>query len=577
MTPEHDSPTILVVDDSEDDFLLIKRQIQKVWPKAELLHTPDESALAAALATQPDLVICDYSMPQLTHDKAIELVQHAHPETPLILLSGLASDALGVQAMHDGVNDYVEKAKPERLIPAVRRELDTHRLRQDKKQLEHAHRKAAFFDASTGLLNRQGLEKALSGMRIEAATQSTLHLLSINLSKNQSRAPEIDPRTRRNALEKIIQRTRETFHGQVVCRWSDNLLVVVFNHAAFDSTNQNASDRLAELEFDLNKPFLVDQVPVRPNLRFGLARPGLDGSNAAELVSHAQAVCAVLEASNSGLFQALEVSVHMQARRRKSIEFGLAKGIENNELVLDFQPIENLHTGKICGVEALVRWTHPELGRIMPSEFIGVAEDAGLIEALGDWVIHHAAAQVLELHARGHKLWCAVNCSVGQLLNPEFSAKATHTIRSLGLDPKWIEFEVTESAAIDDMPKTVEALNGLKAAGASVAMDDFGTGYASLNYLRQLPVDALKIDKSFVMGLLDDEDSHKIVKAVIDLAHALELVVHAEGIETAEQRQRLIEMGCDRLQGYWFSKPLNADALLAWLETPAEIALDSNG
>lgn len=576
MTPDHDSPTILVVDDSEDDFMLIKRQILKVWPKAELLHTPDESALGAALENQPDLVICDYSMPQLTHDKAIELVQRAHPDTPLILLSGLASDALGVQAMHEGVNDYVEKAKPERLIPAVRRELDTHKLRKEKRQLEHAHRKAAYFDSATGLLNRHGLEKALSGMRIEPSSQSTLHLLSINLSKNLSQGPGIDPRMQRNVLERIIQRARETFHDQVVCRWSDNLLVVIFNHAAFDGTVQSASDQLAELEFDLNKPFLVEQVPIRPNLQFGLARPGLDGLNAAELVSHAQAVCAVLQAQNSGLFQALDTTVHALAKRRKSIESGLAKGIENSELVLDFQPIEDLHTEQICGVEALVRWTHPELGRIMPSEFIGVAEDTGLIEALGDWVIQHATKQVLELHDKGHPLWCAVNCSVGQLLNPEFSAKATTMIRSLGLDPKWIEFEVTETAAIDDMPKTVAALNGLKAAGSSVAMDDFGTGYASLNYLRQLPVDALKIDKSFVMGLLDDENSHKIVKAVVDLAHALDLVVHAEGIETAEQRQRLMDMGCDRLQGYWFSKPLDAQALLAWLEASERIPLNSD-
>jgi hypothetical protein len=153
---------------------------------------------------------------------------------------------------------------------------------------------------------------------------------------------------------------------------------------------------------------------------------------------------------------------------------------------------------------------------------------------------------------------------------------AVGQMQALGLDPKWIEFEVTETAAIDDMPKTVAALNGLKAAGSSVAMDDFGTGYASLNYLRQLPVDALKIDKSFVMGLLDDENSHKIVKAVVDLAHALDLVVHAEGIETAEQRQRLMDMGCDRLQGYWFSKPLDAQALLAWLEASERIPLNSD-
>ena len=255
----------------------------------------------------------------------------------------------------------------------------------------------------------------------------------------------------------------------------------------------------------------------------------------------------------------------------------MTKGTESNELVLDFQPVEDLKTGCICGVEALVRWTHPELGRIMPSEFIGVAEDSGLIDALGDWVIESASRKVLELHKRGHMLWCAVNCSAGQLLNPEFPAKAKNAVRNAGLDPKWMEFEVTESAAIDDMARTVEALNKLKAEGSQIAMDDFGTGYASLNYLRQLPVDILKIDKSFVMDLLEDQNSHMIVKAVIDLAHALGLIVHAEGIETAEQRESLIQMGCDRLQGYWFSRPMDLQTLLNWLEKPAVPSSNSNG
>ncbi|HEX4842481.1 MAG TPA: EAL domain-containing protein [Limnobacter sp.] len=566
MMSHHEAPKIIVVDDSDDDFLLIQRELFKAWPQAEVLHANDVQALQAALEEHvADVVICDYAMPSLTHEQVADMIARLRPQTPLILLSGLASEAVGAQAMHAGVRDYVEKSKPQRLIPAVRREIHTHRLQREKLQLEQAHRRAVYFDAATGFLNRQGLVKTLSGLTGGPQAIQELCLLTINFSRNQARGPEVDPRIRRNMLEKIVNRVREGFGKHILCRWSDNLMVVVTDQINWSAKAEDTAEQLAQIEGQLNRPFLIEHFAVRPHMRLGLARPGMDGTHAAELVTHAQAVAHVLEAEGQDLMGACDATVHDKAKRRKKIELGLAKGIECNELVLDFQPIEDLRTGKICGVEALVRWTHPELGRIMPSEFIGVAEDSGLIDALGDWVIRNATEKLLTLHRAGHALWCAVNCSAGQLLNPEFPSKANASIRNAGLDPRWIEFEVTESAAIDDMQRTVDALLALKQAGCKVAMDDFGTGYASLNYLRQLPVDVLKIDKSFVMDLLNDQSSHMIVKAVIDLAHALGLIVHAEGIETEAQRSTLLEMGCDRLQGYWFSKPLALDTLLEWL------------
>jgi diguanylate cyclase len=578
MTTDQEAPRIIVVDDSDDDFLLIKRQITKAWQSAVIRHAHSEETLKQTLEDiEPDLVICDYSMPQLTHEKAIGLVQEMRPDTPMILLSGLASDALGVQAMHEGVRDYVEKSKPERLIPAVRREIHTHRLHREKLQLEQAHRRAVYFDAATGFLNRQGLVKTLSGLRSAPNETHELCLLSVNVSRNQARRPEVDPRIRRNMLEKIVERVRETFRQDILCRWSDNVLVVLTNKLDWSRERAAIADTLCNFEAELNRVFMVENIAVRPNMRLGLARPGLHGQHAAELVTHAQSVAHVIESQSLELLNVLDPEIHELAKRRKTIELGLAKGIESNELVLDFQPIEDLKTGHVCGLEALVRWTHPELGKIMPSEFIGVAEDSGLIDALGDWVIDSTSQAILRLHQQGYPLWCAVNCSAGQLLNPEFPAKAEQAIKNAGLDPKWIEFEVTESAAIDDMARTVEALNKLKEQGSQIAMDDFGTGYASLNYLRQLPVDVLKIDKSFVMDLLEDKNSHMIVKAVIDLAHALGMVVHAEGIETAEQRASLIQMGCDRLQGYWFSRPMDLPALEVWLsQRTATAPLDSN-
>jgi len=577
MMTDQEAPIIIVVDDSEDDFLLIKRQLLKTWQTATVRHAHCETSLRQALdELQPDVVICDYSMPQLTHDRTIELVTHLRPDTPVILLSGLVSDAMGVQAMHAGVRDYVEKSKLDRLMPAVRREIHTHRLHRDKLLLEQAHRRAVYFDTSTGFLNRQGLAKTLSGLRDKTGDSVSLSLLSINVSRNQARSREVDRRVRRNMLERMINRLKDTFRQDILCRWSDNVFVVVTSKLDWSAPRFDITDVLCGIEADLNRPFQVDNIAVRPNMRLGLARPGLHGEHAAELVTHAQSVANVIESDNLELFNVLDDEVHDLARRRKTIELGLAKGIENNELVLDFQPIEDLKTGRICGVEALVRWTHPELGRIMPCEFIGVAEDSGLIDALGEWVIESSSRKLLELHAQGHMLWCAVNCAAGQLMNPDFPAKADQIIRATGLDPRWIEFEVTESAAINDMSRTIEALNKLKANGSQIAMDDFGTGYASLNYLRQLPVDVLKIDKSFVMDLLEDKNSHMIVKAVIDLAHALGLTVHAEGIETAAQRDSLLQMDCDRLQGYWFSKPMDLQALKEWLKQAPALPLNAN-
>ncbi|MCQ8897351.1 EAL domain-containing protein [Limnobacter humi] len=564
------SPCILIVDDSEDDFVLIARQLHKTWPTASLFHAADKAALVDALQQHDaDVVICDYSMPELTHDHAADLLEQYRPGTPLILLSGLATEAHGIAAMHAGVRDYVEKSKPERLVPAIRRELDTLRLRREKHLLEQAHRRAVYFDASSGFLNREGLLKALSGLMVNHAQGQDLCLFSIQLSRHQMRGMELDPRARRNMLDRVVGRVREVFPNDILCRWSDTTLVVVSNGFDWAHPDNALLERLSTVETQLNRPFLIENISLRPRMRLGLARPGRDGAHAAELVTHAQAVAGVLELRAFELFRAVESEVHSLAKRRRTIELGLAKGIENHQLVLNFQPIEDLKTGQVCGLEALVRWTHPELGLIMPGEFIQVAEDTGLIEALGDWVIRSAARHVKAFHTAGHPLWCSVNCSVGQLMNPDFPAKAVASIRDSGLDTHWIEFEVTESAAIDHMDNTVAALNQLRAAGCSIAMDDFGTGYASLNYLRLLPMNVLKIDKSFVSDLLDSPSSRKIVQAVIDLAHALSLVVHAEGIETAEQRQALVDMGCDRLQGYLFSKPLGADALLCWLNKGA--------
>jgi EAL domain-containing protein (putative c-di-GMP-specific phosphodiesterase class I) len=551
MTINMDKLKIIVIEDSQDGFLLIQNEIINVWQTALIKHADNEETLCQYLKVfEPDLVICNYCTPHLTHAQATSLVEQIRPDTPMILLSGPISDALVLKAMLNGMRE---------------RGIHSARQHREKLLLELAHQRAIHFDSTSGLLNRQGLIKTLSELAKKPDLCANLCLISVNLSKNQARQSDLDPRVRRNMLEKILMRLNETFKQDILCRWSDSVWVVLTNKLNWLNGNSEVIETLSGFEANLNRVFIIENISVRPKLQMGLARVGVHGWHAAELVTHAQSVAHVIESQNLDLIQVQDPLIHELAKRRKTIALGLAKGINNHELVLDFQPVEDLKTGQICSLEALVRWTHPELGKIMPSEFIQIAEDSGLIDALGYWVIESVCTNLLALHQQGHLLWCAINCSAIQLLNPDFLIKTEQIIRKSGLNPEWIEFEVTESAAINHMTRTVNALNQLKNLGASIVLDDFGAGYASLNYLRQLPINILKIDKSFVMDLLEDRNSRMIVKAVIDLAHALGLKVQAEGIETPEQRESLIQMGCDRLQGYWFSKPLSREELSQWL------------
>lgn len=568
------SPRIVVVDDSEDDYFLIARQITRELPQARLSHAIDFHALLSALDQGVDLVVCDYSMQELTHDQVVDLVSGYQPAIPLVLMSGLATEALGVRAMNAGVRDYVEKSRPERLIPVILRELNTRKLHHNLHQLEKAKNEAALVDQATGFLNHAGLKEALQDVLDSPQIRNDVCLLSIHLENGAKRPGVAESDRIRSLQDELILRVKNLFAEDLICKWADKLYVVVIDQLDWESSDHVSSSgelspsqgqRLFEIERALHLPQLLGTLPIKPDVRIGLARLHRDGTAAEELIDHAQSVASVLNKQGLELAKCLLPKTHDLAKRRRAIQTGLATGIENDELTLMYQPIEDLGAKKVSGLEALVRWEHPELGLIMPDEFIEVAEDSGLIESLGLWVIGKASQSLLSLHGSGFNLWCAVNCSASQMLKKDFAQEALSRIIDTGLNPEWIEFEITESAAISDMVATVEAITTLREAGCKVAMDDFGTGYASLNYLRRLPIDVLKIDKSFVMDLEESDKSRKIVRAVIDLAHALDLTVHAEGIENEAQRKSLIEMNCDRLQGYLLGKPMEFAQLNTWL------------
>jgi EAL domain-containing protein (putative c-di-GMP-specific phosphodiesterase class I) len=234
--------------------------------------------------------------------------------------------------------------------------------------------------------------------------------------------------------------------------------------------------------------------------------------------------------------------------------------------VLHYQPAIELDTGQVCSVEALVRWCHPVHGMLPPSEFIELAEVSGTIQPLTRWVIERAVSTIAEWSASGLDLPVAVNLSVRNLYDLELPAWLDHLLADYGVSADRLVLEITETELMDDPLYAMEVLGKLKALGASASIDDFGTGYSSLAYLKDLPIDELKIDRSFVGTMVTDESDLTIVRSIIDLSHNLGLDVVAEGVEDEATLERLAEMGCDRAQGYLLSRPMPAEALRAWAD-----------
>ena len=320
-----------------------------------------------------------------------------------------------------------------------------------------------------------------------------------------------------------------------------------------------AADRIQEV---MTAPFKLSDLEIKVECAIGLALMQ-DGQEAEELFRHAQ--FAVKQAKAAGAPQVYQPEEASQARRRFSIETELRRALERDELNLFYQPLINLQSGKVSGFEALARWTHADRGEISPTEFIPVAEESGLILTLGRWAMDKAAHTLAEWDkANGSPIpaYVAVNLSAIQVARDNIAEVVASALRSTGLSGNRLTLELTESSIVQDPGRAQRVFEALKALDATVAMDDFGTGYSSLAYLQRLPIDVLKIDRSFVTGMMRDPDSVAIVRAVLSLADALGMSTTAEGIETVELATTLATLGCSSGQGYYFAKPLEAAAAL---------------
>ena len=326
----------------------------------------------------------------------------------------------------------------------------------------------------------------------------------------------------------------------------------------------------------LAEPFPLQDKPLQIACSIGIVvHP--DQGEADKLVANADAAMYIAKRAGGANYVLFESHMGADVAAQLRLQSDLRRAVELNQFELYYQPKVDGRGNRLSGVEALVRWNHPELGLIGPTQFIGLAERFGMIVRLGDWILDEACRQIAQWRAQGVVMPVAVNLSVMQLREGDFVERVEQTLARHAVPASLLLCEITESVAMEDIRATHRTFEGLARAGVFLSIDDFGTGYSSLSHLRKLPARQVKIDRSFVQDLQSKDDARAVVDAVIRLAHALGLSVVAEGVENEAQRDILQAMGCDELQGFLYSHPMPAARLQEWLalrdaERPAATA-----
>ncbi|MBG8560098.1 MULTISPECIES: putative bifunctional diguanylate cyclase/phosphodiesterase [Pseudomonas] len=485
--------------------------------------------------------------------KLIENLTQINPDRPsqhqLPLLKGHEKNELGL---------WVNTAN--QLLASIER--NTH-LRHEA---ENSLLRMAQYDFLTGLPNRQQLQQQLDKILVDAGRlQRRVAVLCVGLDDFKGINEQFSYQAGDQLLLALADRLR-AHSGRLgaLARLGGDQFALV---QADIEQPYEAAELAQSILDDLEAPFALDHQEIRLRATIGITLFPEDGDSTEKLLQKAEQTMTLAKSRSRNRYQFYIASVDSEMRRRRELEKDLREALPRNQLYLVYQPQISYRDHRVVGVEALLRWQHPELGMVPPDQFIPLAEQNGNIIVIGEWVLDQACRQLREWHDQGFSdLRMAVNLSTVQLHHSELPRVVNNLLQIYRLPPRSLELEVTETGLMEDISTAAQHLLSLRRSGALIAIDDFGTGYSSLSYLKSLPLDKIKIDKSFVQDLLDDDDDATIVRAIIQLGKSLGMQVIAEGVETAEQEAYIIAQGCHEGQGYHYSKPLPARELTAFLK-----------
>jgi diguanylate cyclase (GGDEF)-like protein/PAS domain S-box-containing protein len=441
----------------------------------------------------------------------------------------------------------------------VRRMTGTSANITKRKQAEERAEFLATRDPLTGLPNRMLVNDRLEqGIANAARKQARLAFMFIDLDRFKTINDSLGHDVGDELLKRVATRLSACVRASdtVARLGGDEFAVILENLPANDQEGaQNVAEKMIA---SLASPIMINGQQLNTSCSIGIGMFPADGTNPQTLMKHADVAMYDAKAKGRNNYQFFSHAMNAKAQERLSVENYLRLALRRNELVVYYQPRVSFKTGKITGMEALIRWQHPRHGLVLPSKFISVAEDAGLIVPMGEWVMETAFSQLAIWQKRsGMDLTLAVNLSVGQLVDGERLMRAVvSTAQAVGVDMRSLELELTESMLLKNSEDTAKVLHRLGSLGIGIAIDDFGTGYSSLSYLKQLPVDTIKVDSSFVRDIGTDPNDEAIIRAIIAMTHSLKLNVVAEGVEREDQYRVLRDLDCDEYQGFFCSPAL---------------------
>jgi diguanylate cyclase (GGDEF)-like protein len=471
-----------------------------------------------------------------------------------------ANQLLGVVEAHDRLSRWRGFGKYDvQLLGTMASHLAT---ALDNRRLLATLRHDAYHDPLTGLLNRPGFRQVAREPLRERANSAVLR---IDLDVFSTVSDALGYAWADRMVIAAGRRIRDTLGSEVPLA---RLEGAAFAALLVDCAPQQAHEAAERLREELSAPYPVDRLTVEANAMVGYASPALEETDEPmDIDALLQRADVAVRATKGGEeVRGYVPSMGQIFMRRFQMVTQFRQSLEDGQVSVHYQPKVSLPNRQVAGVEALVRWVHPEFGKLDPDEFVPAIEAAGLIGVLTSFVLEEALARVRKWLDEGLRISAAVNLSVRNLADLEFPGKVVESLRKFDVPPELLTFELTESGVMADPAKALPILRELHALGIVLAVDDFGTGYSSLAYLRQLPVDQVKIDKSFVLGMGTDLGDLAVVRSIVELGHSLGLTVVAEGVEEDVARDQLEAMGCDVAQGYLISRPLSEERLEAWLQ-----------
>jgi diguanylate cyclase (GGDEF)-like protein/PAS domain S-box-containing protein len=442
----------------------------------------------------------------------------------------------------------------------------------ERKKQEDWIKRQAYFDSLTGLPNRRLFHKQLvSALLEDHGNGNMMAVLFLDLDRfksiNDTLGHTVGDNLLRVTANRLLGCLRET---DIVARLGGDEFTILLTNIRQRQCAVEVAERIIK---SLSEPFHIQGYEFFLTTSIGISFYPNDGETYESLIKHADTAMYYAKEGGRNNFQIYTADMNTKALERLVIENYLRKALENSELSLYYQPVVEVNSGKIMGMEALLRWDNPELGRVSPNDYIPIAEETGLIVPIGEWALRTACAQNKAWQDAGYPpLRIAVNLSARQILQGNIVEAVSNILQETDLDPKWLTLEMTETI-MQNSDEAITLLHKLRLMGVRISLDDFGTGYSSLSYLKRLPINTLKIDQSFVRDISRDSVNAAIAKAIIEMAHTLRLNVIAEGVETEEQLSSLRDMKCDHMQGYLFSKPVPSKEferlLVNWLTETA--------